>query len=136
MENHFEWSEDYSVGVKEIDNQHKHLLFLISELFNSINERAVDKILMEILNKLIDYAELHFKTEEKYFDKFNYEFSDEHELEHRNFEKKMLSLREQCKNKEIEVSFELIDFLEDWLINHLENMDRKYIECFRDNGLS
>ena len=36
---------------------------------------------------------------------------------------------------EIEFAFELVDFLEDWLINHLMIVDRKYIKCFHEHGL-
>jgi hemerythrin len=35
----------------------------------------------------------------------------------------------------IDFAFDLIDFLEDWLINHLLDMDQKYKKCFHDHGL-
>ena len=42
----------------------------------------------------------------------------------------------KIKNNEIEISFELIDFLEDWWIYHLQNQDQKYVKCFKEHGLS
>ncbi len=35
----------------------------------------------------------------------------------------------------MEMSFELIDFLEDWLIGHVKTSDQKYVQCFKDNRL-
>jgi hemerythrin len=30
---------------------------------------------------------------------------------------------------------DLLDFLEDWLVDHLNGQDKKYTECFNKNGL-
>ncbi len=135
MSEEFKWDEKYSVKVEEIDNQHKRLVELISKLYESINNQSTKEELGGILDELIDYAELHFSTEEKYFKKFDYENTEEHIQEHAKFAKKMTELKEQHSNNEIEISFELIDFLEDWLLDHVVESDQKYVDCFTTNGL-
>lgn len=77
----------------------------------------------------------HFATEEKYFDKFKYANAKEHKEEHIRF-RKHIDKMSQAKEGHLELSFELIDFLEDWLINHVKDMDQKYVECFKSHGLS
>lgn len=131
----FEWKEEYSVGVKEIDDQHKELVNLIFRLFTAINEKKAKEQLSEILIELIEFSDTHFSTEEKYFEEFDYENKEEHIDEHRKFTVKVIDFNEKHKNNEIAISFELIDFLEDWLLDHLIEMDQKYVKCFAKHGL-
>ena len=136
MSHAFEWKEEYSVQVKEIDDQHKKLMELISRLFDSINKHSTKDELSVILNELTEYTGYHFSTEEKYFKEFNYENTEEHIKEHNDFVEKVVDFKKRYINNEIEVSFELIDFLEDWLLGHLIESDQKYVECFKSNGLN
>lgn len=129
------WDEKYSVGVEEIDNQHKHLVATINNLLDLINTNTVGEKLDEIINALVEYKKLHFETEEKYFKEFNYEGTEEHEAKHDEFTKNFLALREQYPENSIEFAFKLVDFLEDWLIDHLMTIDQKYVKCFHDHGL-
>ncbi|MFC2104815.1 hemerythrin domain-containing protein, partial [Bacteroidota bacterium] len=66
------WSDDYSVGINEIDNQHKGLVIIINELFNLISEGKSKNKLEEIFNHLTDYTKKHFTAEEKMMEKFAY----------------------------------------------------------------
>ncbi|HAO52592.1 TPA: hemerythrin [Candidatus Magasanikbacteria bacterium] len=131
----FKWKEEYSMHVQEIDQQHKKMIGMISDLFDSINKKDTKEKLGGILDELIKYAGYHFATEEKYFVLFNYENTEEHINEHHKFTAKVLDLQKKYLNHEIEISFELIDFLEDWLLYHLLESDKKYIKCFTEHGL-
>ena len=59
------WSEDLSVGLEEIDEQHKILINLINRLFNeAILKRADKALISDILDELIQYTIVHFAVEE------------------------------------------------------------------------
>ncbi|NTW26932.1 MAG: hemerythrin family protein [Candidatus Moranbacteria bacterium] len=132
----FIWDEKYSVGVAEIDEQHKKLVATIAKLNEAISKaKSIEKDVKSVLTELKQYVEVHFSTEEKYFKEFNYEFAEQHILEHREFAKKIESFYEKYAGNEVEISFELIDFLEDWLLDHMMTQDRKYMHCFAENGL-
>jgi hemerythrin len=132
-----EWQNKYSVKVEEIDNQHKELVDTIDKLFQILGIDKDEKKLLDIFLKLEKYAVDHFATEEKYFEKFKYNGAEEHIKEHELFKKKVLEIKNKyLQNKKSGViSFELADFLEDWLLDHLVTMDQKYVECFQKNGL-
>lgn len=130
-----EWKEEYSVGVVEIDNQHKQLVESINQLETCMSEGKVKEDLMKILNELINFSLVHFSTEEKYFKEFNYVNTEEHIAIHNDFKNKVSDLYQKAKDNKLEISFELIDFLEDWLLEHLKEEDQKYVECFKNNGL-
>jgi hemerythrin len=131
----FEWNEGLSVHVKEIDEQHKTFVGLINRLNDTLNSRKTGNDVKNILDELVAYAKLHFDTEEKYFKKFKYVDAKEHIDEHSKLLKKLRELHKSHSKDNIKVSFELIDFLEDWLINHLDTQDKKYVKCFNDHGL-
>lgn len=129
------WSDEYSVGVEEIDKQHQHLFMIINDLLDVINTRANINQLKGIINSLVEYKIFHFETEEKYFREFNYEETEDHIIKHREFNKGLETLKSKYPDYTAEFAFALVDFLEDWLVNHLMLVDQKYRKCFNDHGL-
>lgn len=130
-----EWEEKYSVGVEEIDDQRKWMFGIINELLDLINTNSPEQHLKNVIDSLTKYKIFNFAIEEKYFKEFNYEGAEEHIKKHREFNEKLMALKEKNPKYTIEFAFELIDFLEDWLINHLLSADQEYKECFRSHGL-
>jgi len=130
-----EWKNEYSVGVKEIDEQHKIIIKLINELHSVITGEKDKKELEHILEQLANYGSYHLANEEKYFDKFNYAEADEHKAIHQQYRNTILTFQEKFKVNKIKTIFEAIDFLEDWWIGHINNIDKRYTKTFNDNGL-
>lgn len=135
MTEEFKWKEEYSVQIRQIDDQHKKLVELIKRLYKAINEGNTEEKLEKILSELVEYSQYHFDTEESYFRKFDFDGADDHIKEHHKFEDKVATFNKKFKNHEAEISFELVDFLEDWLLDHLVVMDQKYVKCFKEHGL-
>lgn len=129
------WSNDYSLGISIIDEQHKNFVAVIDELYESIQNVSGKPNLEKIFDKLVEYHNLHFATEEKYFDEFNYEGATEHKFHHEEFTKKIDEYQKKVREGSYDIGFDLIDYLEDWLVTHLSTMDKKYVECFHEHGL-
>ncbi len=130
-----QWSEKHSMGVKEIDDQHKAFIETLNQLYAAINSGMGKEEMEKILLGLVNYATNHFATEEKYFDLYQYENSAEHKEEHRKLKAKVTDFYEKLKKGEADITLDLLDFMESWLVDHLENQDQKYKECFQKNGL-
>ena len=130
-----EWNEEYSVGVLEIDNQHKQLFTIINELIEIVGCHFNQDDVIKIIDSLIEYKKIHFATEERYFKEFNFSGAEEHILEHKKFETDLAKIREDNKDDLCCFVFALIEFMEDWLVSHLMTMDQKYKECFKSHGL-
>lgn len=129
------WNEKYSVGVKEIDDQHKRFVEIMNSLYAAVYAGENREKMAEILLDLVNYKDNHFETEEKYFDLFQYENADEHKAEHQKLREKVTAFYQQFQEGKADVTAELMDFLEDWLVDHLEKQDQKYVECFKKNDL-
>jgi len=130
-----QWEEKYSVGVEEIDKQHKDFIVIMNNLYEAFSTGKGRDELEVILNDIIKYKENHFATEEKYFDLYQYENTEEHKAEHKKLKDKVDAFYEEFKTGKADITADLMDFLENWLIDHLINQDQKYVSCFKNNGL-
>ena len=132
----FFWQEAFSVHIKEIDEQHKHWVELINSLNQAIVEKSVKADLVKIFDRVYEFTQLHFSTEEKYFKAFKYEDADSHIEAHRNFLKRVADMQQRLhEDNMFQVSLELSALLELWVANHVLNVDKKYEECFHAHGL-
>jgi len=134
--NYFEWFDELSVKVKEIDEQHKMLISMINSLREAMlagKGREVQKVTIEAM---VDYATLHFGTEEKYMQAFGYPEYAEHKAEHGSFTKKAIELKERVNRAGFVLTLEILEFLKTWLVSHIKGTDRRYQRCFCEHGLT
>lgn len=131
----FHWDEKYSVGIQSIDNQHKEIFRILNKLLEAMKMGHGNDVTAQIIQELERYAVIHFQKEEFFFQRFNFQGSTEHITEHQNFIKKIALLKPDLKSGKITLSFELLNFLKDWIDHHILVVDKQYSECFRQNGL-
>ncbi len=130
------WKPDFETGIKTIDSQHKMLVDMINELYNSILEGKGLNALDDILTGLYHYSEKHFETEENFFEEYDYPDSYDHVQEHQEFIKKVSDIFEKLKKGEVVLSVEITKFLRDWLINHVMGSDQKYAPYLKEKGVN
>lgn len=131
----FEWKKEYSVGVEMFDEQHKVFFRIVNDLYEAITTGKEKDILDEIFRQLIHYTEFHFESEEHYFDEFHYEDTVEHKKAHVELCRQIAELKEKKERQDLDNPYELLDFLENWLVDHIMGMDKKYGPCFKEHGL-
>ncbi len=129
------WNDTYSVKVKEIDLQHKKLVDIINELFDAMKAGKGNTVIDKLLDELVKYTKYHFSAEENYMRKFKFDQSDIQEAQHKQFVAKINDFIEQYKANRLTLSIEMMNFLKDWLINHIVKMDKQYSALFTWNGL-
>lgn len=130
------WDDSLSVNVAEIDQQHQKFISIANELSDSLRQDKGPDFVGNIVNELIDYAEVHFKTEEKYFDQFGYPDADNHKKEHAAFIVRVSDVKSRLDEGEGVLSFEMLKFVSLWLLRHIENIDKKYSQFLNDNGIA
>ena len=130
-----EWTNDLNVGFELIDKQHKVLVDMINELYDALMEIKGQEALKKVVNRMVEYAIIHFTTEEKLMIEFKFDGYDEHLQIHEDFKQKAIDLQNQLKEDGFVLSLDVMNFLRDWLINHINGTDRKYISCFTENGI-
>ena len=131
------WSEEYSVGVKEFDDQHKTLIDLINQLSELYAQKKFENTeVSPVLEKFSAYAHQHLENEEHYFELFGYPQTEGHIKFHDQFREKAKELREKYEQGDSEeVLFEINNFLYDWWTWHIKEVDKGYTSFFNANGL-
>ncbi|MFA6249900.1 MAG: bacteriohemerythrin [Candidatus Shapirobacteria bacterium] len=129
------WSPDLSVNVELLDHQHQDFLKVLNELYSSLQDFQNMTDLDVIFTKLKTYIDAHFTTEEGYFHQYHYPDTAVHIEEHHKFKIKMADFAKHSHGGQMTLYLELIDYLEEWLVNHLKSMDQKYSHFFNSQGL-
>ena len=120
------WTDQYKLKVNEIDEQHEYLFGLLNKLYDSVVEGAERATLDNVLAELIEYTVYHFNSEEKLFEQEGYPELDIHKKEHDELTKQVIELQTRFRNGSATISFEVLDFLSDWLTGHTMGSDQKY----------
>lgn len=131
----FAWKEDYSVGIAEIDRQHMELIGMITDLHDAMMQGRGGTVLETILERLVDYTKVHFKTEEDYFKKYAYPQAAEHIAEHEKLVADVERFNRDYLGHKAILSVDLLDFLSDWLTDHIIGSDKLYAPFLKEKGL-
>lgn len=130
------WNDSYSVHVHEMDNQHKRLFELINQLHDAMLAGKGNETMDSILRGLKEYTITHFSAEEKYMEQFKYIGLVEQKREHASFIKKIEEYEKQLKDRKLGLSIDVMNYLKDWLIHHIQSVDSRYGETFQQHGLN
>ncbi|MBN2657898.1 MAG: bacteriohemerythrin [Spirochaetales bacterium] len=134
--NNIEWDESISVKVELFDNHHKKLLMLINQLFHAMEKGEGKSSLLSILDELVRYTEYHFTAEEKAFEKYSYPEIEAHKKQHRSFVSKAKELQKGFREGSAVLSDEVLDFLQDWVVNHIMKVDSQYSAFLSGKNIS
>ena len=127
MRNFIEWSDDdLSVGIEEIDAQHKILVGLVNRMHQAIHERHGSDVVKGILAELADYTRIHFAVEESLMRIFGYPGYEEHKEMHEELLQNVHELQEKVESGKTAIGFELMHFLRNWLTKHIMDEDMQY----------
>lgn len=124
------WDKSYEVGIEAIDEQHRILVSTLKEADEKLSGDASQAMLERITKDLLSYALYHFETEEEKMQQYDYAKAypqdyEAHMKQHRDFSAKVVQIRDDIKmNKPINKD-DLIAFLTQWLINHINKTDKK-----------
>jgi hemerythrin len=131
-----EWTQSLSVGIPEIDDQHREFIRLLMELDKAIHEGIAGEHVSGVMAKLDEYVVFHFGTEERHFDEFGcYANAPAHKATHKAFADQLGEMKYRFLHDRNQLSTELAQTMFDWLANHIAKMDREYIDCFKQSGL-
>jgi hemerythrin-like metal-binding protein len=59
------WTEDFSVGVVRLDEQHKRLIQMINRLIAKPQTTTESEMVSDLLSDMTNYAQKHFAAEEE-----------------------------------------------------------------------
>lgn len=130
------WEDAMSVGVAELDDEHKQLFGLLDEIYRQIASAPNEQALKNLVERIVITAKEHFAHEERLFVRVGYADAPAHYKEHDCMMAKALSVQANFRLGSVAaLSTELLGFFRDWLIAHIEQFDKLYIASFKDEGI-
>lgn len=128
------WTDELSVGIEEIDEQHKVLVGLLNRMHEAIEEHHGSDTVAGILTELADYTKIHFAVEESLMRILGYPGYEDHKEIHDELLEQVMDLQKKVATGNTSISFELLHFLKVWLSKHIMDEDMQYSGFFLAAG--
>lgn len=121
-----QWSRWMSVGIDDLDDDHRELIAIVNKL--SVEENRANPDLVEIiLDELIAYTKHHFAAEEAHMERANYPTFAAHKALHDTLTRQVEDYLETVRNRRGEISGEQVfTFCADWLGKHILKEDTRF----------
>jgi len=123
-----EWTEEFSVGIDEIDMQHRKWISIVNELHDSIMETRGADSLKELIGEMEDYTDFHFSAEEEMLQKAGWPELDRHKRIHFSFKQQVTQLKRDISSGEMVLRSQVMSVIKNWLTDHILKEDREYSE--------
>ncbi|MBC8019570.1 MAG: hemerythrin family protein [Verrucomicrobia bacterium] len=119
------WRESLSIGIEEIDNQHKQLLSHFDQLLKACETGKGMDELKTLIDFLNGYVKKHFSDEEGIQRLHRYPGYATHKLEHDSFVARLNTLKLEIANEGVALHhvIETNQLLLTWLIHHISTVD-------------
>ena len=123
------WDDnEFSVGIQELDAQHKVIVQCINKLYLAIESDSECQQLPSLFETLIEYTGYHFETEQRYFHNLSKHERLLHHLHHKHFLEEISLLYANRGNTRV-TAIELLFLLTDWLISHILEEDKLLVQA-------
>lgn len=109
-----------------MDEQHKKLIELINTMYGVMRKKHEASAVSAVLTEMEEYAEVHFKDEEKMLHEQGYAQVEEHSALHRNYQERMKELLAQYTSEPEMAEKEIYSFLRKWWLEHIVGEDKLY----------
>lgn len=123
-----EWNETYTVGVEEIDRQHRQLFSRFNDLISACDEGKGADEALRMLKFLNDYVTIHFAEEEELQRRYGYPDGRRHNDEHDAFVLELMNLEQQFREhgptpRLVATTNQIVAV---WLIDHISRVDAEF----------
>lgn len=129
----YEFKEEFTTGIEQLDAEHKKIFELTDHVYQLLTDENIlfkEDEFHEILDGLQDYVIEHFTDEEAYMESIQFAELDWQKEQHQKFAEKVNEFSEAAKalslKNQDEVLLKLLDYLVEWLENHIVECDMKY----------
>jgi len=129
------WSHACNVGVRAMDDQHAIIMDTMNELRLLLTGGAKSEQGEVLLKRLVEFARMHFVSEERLMEQHRFPGLAGHRLEHQRLLAQLRQFVNRLQHGEAVQMGDLLCFLHDWFIDHVECMDKEYGPWLNEHGV-
>ena len=123
---YIEFERHLSVGNPAMDEQHREIFQLLNDLVDADEYGFSREKIQDTLGRIKRYTKFHFVSEERFMESIEYSGINEHTSLHRECTSEILDLENRYRSGEDVPVSEILDYLRDWFLNHIEETDKLY----------
>ncbi|MCK5236682.1 MAG: hemerythrin family protein [Deltaproteobacteria bacterium] len=131
-----QWDESFSVGVAQMDREHKRIIEMINLLLRDPEADTSSETVSEILTRITKYAGEHFATEEEILERHGYPELSSHKEKHRAFRKKAVAFCLDTMDGQISVPADALYYLKEWWTQHILTVDMRLSSFYKERGIT
>ncbi len=131
MGHYIEWENIYETGVERLDTQHRRLIEIMDRIASVVHGTGNATILPFIYTDLKAYAKYLFHIEEILMRKCDYIDYNQHIEMHEEFIRALEKYLGQEEGDPIENAEKMIEYLQNWLFDHILIEDRRTVEALK-----
>lgn len=117
------WQDSFAIGVASIDSDHQVLVSLLNQLSETREEGQARDVVGSVLNVLVEYTINHFHREEHLMALCGYSDLADHHQKHQRIAARVQKMRQQYESGCHTAVDELLNFLKNWLVEHIIGED-------------
>jgi hemerythrin-like metal-binding protein len=121
-------------GLPLLDQQHRLLAKAFEHLVASLDLAMPWREQTHALATLKEVALTHFGVEETLMDRLAYPRTRDHQQSHARLIKQINELTSRIQHRTLHLSPALLDFLEGWLVHHMQDEDRLLTQFAKGQG--
>ena len=129
------WDTALETGHARIDEQHRSLVEILNRLHLAMKQGKGRNELEGILVFLKDYTLNHFAMEEGLMAQHRYSAAVRHREIHADLVRQVADLVERFQHGS-SLTLEIMNFLEDWLVQHIQGEDARFAAELKGKGVS
>ncbi len=131
-----EWSDELSVGIQEIDDQHRQLIALLNEFYIAVERGEREEGIRTLFEGVDNYTVFHFSEEEAFMERIGYPDLGPHRETHAMFRREYQAAMERHESGDRKAVRDLVAFLFSWLYTHINKTDKRYAAFFHQKAAS
>jgi hemerythrin len=128
------WKNETSVGVEEIDREHRELAQAINELHAAMRNDDQQGLTGPLLRKVAELTRAHFSSEEKMMTANKYPGAALHLFKHQYLMQQIDALLARVNRGGFKLTEYSLTFLHDWFNIHIRKEDAQFAVWLNDIG--
>lgn len=132
----FEWKDTYSTGIHSIDAQHRNLFAVAEDLYAAMSNGQGRAAVGRTLDRMVQYTASHFAHEERLMRTHKFPDFAAHKAEHDKLTAQVLQFQADYRAGKVTITVQLLQFLRDWLQQHIQGSDQRYAPFLREKAVA
>lgn len=120
-----QWRDDFSVGIEEVDYEHRELIDLIRSIQETLKDDAETGDIIDVLGEIYAQIAAHFALEEKMMKQTQYPAFADHKEDHETLLDDLRDIMDEVEDDGVLDEAQLTDDLDRWFSDHFKTHDAK-----------